>query len=225
MVAGDASTADAETAAASVAAAFISIALSGSDATVNVTNGVSAEIENGSTVDAAGALTVSATGSPEASGFAAGVTAGTLAVGESAAIVNATPTVTATVGGTINAGSMNVIATTVTPNSARLSALTTLANATLPGIPAQLPSAGNSARAEAVGSAGGLIGLVATDAEATNTSLVTAGILASSVVNVVGALVITSLGNSRQSADSGKRLGRPGRGGRRVCDGDSQEPA
>ncbi len=136
------SSADAETAAASVAAAFISVALSGSDATTNVTDIVNAEIEGGSTVTAAQAVNVSATASPEASAFAAGVTAGTLAVGESAATANANPTVTATVGGTVNAGSMDIVANTVLPTATQYTALSNLATATLFGITPNLPSSG-----------------------------------------------------------------------------------
>ncbi len=52
-----------------------------------------------------------------------------------------------------------------------------------------------------MGSAGGLIGVVATDGEVTTTSVLSAGILASSVVNIAGALVITSLGNNQQFAE------------------------
>ena len=203
VVANDASSADAETAAAAVAASVISFAMSGSDATVTVSNAVSALIEGVSTVDAAGAVNVTATAAPEVSGFAAGVTAGTLAVGELAAIVNANPTVTATVGGTVNAGSMNVTGVVNLPSSSAFARLSALAAAIMPfGISANLPAAGITASATAVGSAGGLIGIVATDSEATTTPVVTSGILGSAVITVAGALIITGLSNNAQSSDS-----------------------
>ena len=192
----DTSSASAATGAASIALGFISIAAGGSAATDTITNTVSGYIDL-STVNAGGGnVAVSASAQPEGYADADGVTAGTLAVGASVALVTVTPTVSATVGGTITAGNLSI-----------------LANVNLPSDNAP------AAQAVAQGSVGALIGVVASDAETTNTATVTAGIgshtdvtaATATVVALSGALLIVAGGDTEQEFGRVKFRGRPGR--------------
>ena len=148
---------------------------------------------------AAGAVTVSATAQPEASGFAAGLAGGTLAVGASLSTVKAIPTLIAVGGGTIRAGSLSVTST--------LSS-STLGNAALQALAANLPislhlqAGGANANAIADGSAGGLIGVVGTNASAETDSSVHASIAAAAMVTVSGAVIVSSIANTNQQASA-----------------------
>src|SRR5262249_3105954 len=154
-----------------------------------VTNTVSAYIDASAVSAAASSITVEASAQPVASADAQGMTGGTtLAVGASVATATVTPTVSATVSGQIAAGSLSIIA-----------------NANLPS--GDAPSAVTSAQ----GSVGAfLIGVVASDAESTNTATVTAGIgnqanvaaAAGTVVAVTGALLIVANSNTQQNANA-----------------------
>ncbi len=183
----DASSASALTGSASVAAGIISIAAGGSAATDNVTDVVAAYIDASNVAASGSSVTVEATATPEASATAYGVAAGSLAVGGSVAIVNLTPTVTATVGGpNITVGNLSIIADV------------------------NLPSNGPSGSTFAGGSTGGIVAVVASDAETTNNATITSGIgsfanVASAtgmVVVVGGALLVVANGNTQQNSNA-----------------------
>ena len=187
VTANDASSASAQTELISASLGLISLAFGGSVALVHIDSNVAAYID-ASTVTA-GAITVSASAQPEGSTNAAGVNAGTIAVGMSLAITDVTPHVSATVAGNITAGSLSILANV------------------------NLPTDGNAAAsATAQGSVGGLIGIVATDTEVTNNDTALAGIsqhqaanfgvATGTVVTVAGAILIVATGNSKQTANS-----------------------
>jgi mucin-19 len=186
IVASDTSFASATTGTAVIAAGLISFAAGGSAATDTITNAVVAYIDASSVQ--AGSVTVEASAQPQAVANAYGVTAGDLAVGGSVAIITETPTVTATVGGHITAGSLSIIA-----------------NVNLPG-------SGPSANAFAGGSTGGIVAIVASDAETTDHATVNAGIgnfsnfansavAAGTIIAVSGALLVVANSNTQQSAN------------------------
>ena len=155
--AADTPTATATTAAIAGAAAAFSLATSGSVAIDTVTSTVLGYDDASTTT--AGAATIAATATPQATAFAVGLSGGTLAVGTSLANADISSTVDAHIGGT-----------TVTLNSLALSASL------------NLPGNHNAATATAYGSSGGILAAVATDTEAKNTSMVTAGVAASTVL-------------------------------------------
>ena len=103
VTAQDSSTADAITKGLAASGGIISLAAAGSYTTVNVTNSVYAYIDQ-ATIDATGDVSVTATGQPEGSATANGLSAGTLAIAGSVSTVNVNPTVRATVDGTIATG-------------------------------------------------------------------------------------------------------------------------
>ena len=188
----DVSKATADTGVLSVAIG-LTLAASGSVATDTITDNVSAYIDASNITDGA-AATVRATAAPEGFANAAGLTAGLVAIGGSVATVTLRPTVSATVDGVINAGSLTVLAAV------------------------NLPSDGKaSANAYAHGSGGGLATILASNATSNNTDVVTAAIgnlgasdvATGTVITLSGALVVAANNLTRQSttgANSGGGL-------------------
>ncbi|WP_293776173.1 hypothetical protein [uncultured Oxalicibacterium sp.] len=134
------------------------------------------------------AINVSATVKPRAEAYAFGIAAGGLSVGVSNATAKTTPTVNAYVGGTLTTGSLSVQAMQV------------------------LPSAGESAYANATGSAGALIGVASTSATAINgtsgsKSAINAYVADSSTLTVRGATSVVANANSKQKADANSYAG------------------
>src|SRR6201999_1291500 len=78
----------------------------------------------------------------------------------------------------------------------------TLAAKLVPLAITNLPTSGQAATAEAVGSVGGIVALVGSESQATNNATVDAGIAASAVINVAGALLLVANANTLQSANA-----------------------
>ena len=174
----DQSTATATTGSSSIAAGFISFAGGGSGATSTINNTVTARIGGTGSDVTAGTIEVDASAAPEGKAVAYGVAAGSLAVGASVATVTLTPVVSSTVGGSIHAAALTV-------------------NAKL-----NLPSDGHAAAdASAFGAVGALIGVTASNANATNHATVTAGVASAAVVVVSGAIAVSALSATKQTAD------------------------
>ena len=187
----DASQADADTGALSVAIG-LSLAAGGSAATDTITNAVQAYIDASSVNAGSGAVTVAATAAPEGRANAAGITAGLVAIGASVAKVTLTPTVSATVDGVINAGSLSVQASVNLPSDEK-------------------PSSAASAN----GSGGALIGVLASDAISNIVAAVTAAIgdLASpgsatgTILTLSGALVVAANTLTQTSSTASNSVG------------------
>jgi hypothetical protein len=158
------------------AAGGIGIALQGSVADSTVSTTVSGTIEN-SNIYTSGAISlgseVQLKTEAEATGFALG---GVVAAGASIATANAAATNTATVSGaTLDGGSIAI--------SANLSPV----------------SGGPAAKAEASGSSGALVGVTATEANATTTGTSTA-LVEASALKATGLLKVEAIGNTDQYA-------------------------
>ncbi|MBL8812160.1 MAG: hypothetical protein JNM43_18495, partial [Planctomycetaceae bacterium] len=156
----------------------ISLAAGGSVAEVTVNPTVSAFVTTSNVM--AEDIDVKSSVTPKITSNAWGVNAGTLAVGVSKSTVNLSPVVSSTVGGTVNAVSLDVDAQT------------------------KLPSSDRSVTAGTTGSSGGLIGVDATRSEITHGGSVTSGLAASSTMNVSGTtnVTATSAATTMAMADS-----------------------
>ena len=158
-------------------------AITGNFAVVDVTPVVRAEF-NGLSINASGAVSVSANASPSARAETFGIAVGAgLSAGMSFARANASPTVTASVTGTINAGSLLVSATQTVGN------------------------AGYTARSKTIGSSGGLVGLDATVSYAQDNATVTASVADGSTLVISGTTTVSALNNSKQQAIADSNAG------------------
>ncbi|MCP4992988.1 MAG: hypothetical protein GY934_04255, partial [Gammaproteobacteria bacterium] len=188
----DISTSVAKVASLSQSTGILSISMGGSVANALVTSTIEAKT-NSTTIDAGGAILISATAQPSAEVEALGVNSGSMAVGASTATANVSPTVTAFVdgsGNTITAPNLTVTASHI------------------------LPNAGSSAKAAATGSSGGLIGVNATASSAANNTQVNAYVAANSTLDISGsASILATLNSSQYSMANGKAYGLLAAGG------------
>ena len=154
--------------------------LAGSGAVANSTVAPTVQAyTDGSKLNSAGAVTVTANETPQSIADVTGVAAGGLAVGVSTSDATASPTVSASVGGagdTITSGSLSVDATT------------------------SIPTGGNSANSQATGSSGGLIGVDATSSTATDNGTVASSIANQTNLSITNAVTVQANGNTNQSA-------------------------
>ena len=154
--------------------------LAGSGAVANSTVAPTVQAyTDGSKLNSAGAVTVTANETPQSIANVTGVAAGGLAVGVSTSDATASPTVTATVGG---AGDM------ITSGSLTVDAATSI------------PTGGNSASSQASGSSGGLIGVDATSSTATDNGTVASSIANQTTLYITTAVTVQANGNTNQSA-------------------------
>ncbi|MBM4043507.1 MAG: hypothetical protein FJ279_00180, partial [Planctomycetes bacterium] len=125
----------------------------------------------------AGDAEVKATSVPKATAVADGVNAGGLAVGVSQAFAEVAPDVWASVAGSLYAENLAVLATQT------------------------LPEGEKSAEANATGSAGALLGIMASKSTARNVSGVRAFVADNAAIYITGAMRVEAVAHSEQSAD------------------------
>ncbi|MDG1896561.1 MAG: hypothetical protein P8J37_16785, partial [Fuerstiella sp.] len=172
-------TASSVTGSSSIAVGVISVAGGCSTTNITIMPTVSASVTGGTLV--ADDVTIGASTTPKSSAFAYGVNAGTLAVGASSAVVNVSPAVSTTVGGTVTASSVTAQAIT------------------------NKPSSGKSATAKTTGASGGvLVGANSTRTLVTHGGTVRSSVADDAVLSVLGttSILATSNGDHKAEADS-----------------------
>ncbi len=154
-------------------------AMSGNFAAVSVTPEVDASVGAGSNIEVSGALAASATATPSARAETFGVAVGLgLGAGASIATTVASPVVTASVAGTVNAGSLSILARQL------------------------VPGGGFTAYAKTTGSSGGLVGIDATVSNASNNGVVRSFVVDGATLTINGSTNVTATNNTKQKADA-----------------------